>query len=87
MPRDFWRHCEVAEVLFALGADPDTNHHIREAIREASEKVGQICTNDTKHLAEYMSEAAEAEMLNGRFANLTVEHIRAPHCLHNSRAV
>jgi hypothetical protein len=33
----FWRHCEVAEVLFALGADPHTNHHISEAIRPRSE--------------------------------------------------
>jgi hypothetical protein len=61
-------------VLFALGADPHTNHHISEAIRQASEKVGRVRTNDTKRLADYMSEAAEAETMNGRFA-LTVEHI------------
>jgi hypothetical protein len=42
----FWRHCEVAEVLLRMGIDPHTTHHIREAIREASKKLGSVRTRD-----------------------------------------
>jgi hypothetical protein len=57
--KGFWRHCEVAEMLFLMGTDPHTNHHIRSAIREASYKVGPVRTKDRRRLADHMSEAAE----------------------------
>ena len=72
----FWRHCQVAEVLFrAMGTDPHTNHHIRSAIREASYKVGNVRDKDRKRRAQYMSEAAEAQILNGDCTDLVVDHL------------
>ena len=73
--KGFWRHCEVAEMLFRMGVDPHTTHHIREAIREASKKLGRVRTKDKRRRAEYVSEAAEIELLNGRNKNLDEDHI------------
>lgn len=71
----FWRHCKVVEVLFALGSDPHTNHHIRGAIRAASEKVHNGKTKDTKTGAHYMSVAAGRQMRSKACNDLVVEHI------------
>src|SRR5438094_6279176 len=70
----FWCHCEVAEVVFEMGTDPHTNKHIRNAIGEASYKVGNVRGKDPKTRAHYMSEAAEAQMLKGDCMNLEVDH-------------
>ena len=71
----FWRHCEVVEKLIQLGVDPHTRHHINQGIREASNKVHNGTTSDTKKGAHYMSEEAGTLIRAGQCEELVIDHV------------
>jgi len=72
----FWRHCEVAALIFReLGKDPHTNHHIRAAIREASYKVRSVPGREGKSGAKWMSKDAESKMISGDCSALIADHV------------
>jgi hypothetical protein len=72
----FEKHCEIVALL-ANRADkehPAVKHHIRSAVREASNHVS-YSPGSGKKSAEYMSETAHELMKNGDFLKLIHEHV------------
>lgn len=75
-PEYFLKHCEIV-VLLVTRSDkghPSVKHHIRSAIREASNHVG-FAPGDAKHSARYMSLAAMKAMQDGNSEGLIAEHV------------
>ena len=71
----FMEHCKVASLIIKeMGLNSHTNHHIRGAIREASNKVTPLAGNDNKKRAKNMSVEAEKQMINGNFSGLVADH-------------
>jgi hypothetical protein len=72
----FLKHCEIAALLLNRDDrhEPAVKHHIREALREASDKVAKI-PGDKKQTAQYMSKDALAQMQGGSAKGLIGEHI------------
>lgn len=73
---NFEKHCEIVEWLLKRSdrEHPAVKHHIRAAIREASNHVGN-CSGTPKQSAHYMSRVAEALMMKGSFDTLVAEHV------------
>ena len=74
-PEGFWRHCEVIEMLFKMGVDPHTRHHINSAIRQASNKVHNGNTQNRRRGAHYMSNEAAMQIRASQPQNLVVDHV------------
>ena len=72
----FEKHCEIVALLAnrADKEDPAVKHHIRSAVREASNHVSYVLGKGKK-TAEFMSEAAHELMKNGDFSEITHEHV------------
>lgn len=70
----FIEHCKVAALIInEMGINPHTKHHIRGAIREASNKV-TFEKGSGKDKAHFMSEGALSHMKSGNTDNLVLEH-------------
>lgn len=76
LKENFEKHCEIVEWLLKRSdrEHPAVKHHIRAAIREASNHVGQS-SGTPKESAHYMSRAAEKLMQEGKFDGLVAEHV------------
>jgi hypothetical protein len=74
--RHFRKHCEIAALLLNREDrnEPAVKHHIREALREASDLVAKI-PGDKKQTAQYMSKDALVQMQGGNSEGLIGEHI------------
>lgn len=73
---NFEKHCEIVSWLLKHPDQehPAVKHHIRAALREASNHVGK--NSDTpKHSAQYMSSKAEKSMVEGHYDDLIAEHV------------
>lgn len=69
-------HCEVIFTLISqLGINPHTKHHIRAAVREASNKITPRKGQSLKERAHYMSTEAYEKMKNRLFSNLIADHM------------
>ena len=69
-------HCEVAAlILRTLPSTSNTRDHVKAAIRKASNQVSSVRGGNNHIKAFYMSSAAEAQMLLGKFDNLIGEHL------------
>ena len=66
--------------------NPAYKHHIRGAIRSASNKVGCVKSSDNKKSAHYMSKAAKQQMLSGKMDELMGEHV-VPVSIINAKVV
>lgn len=84
----FKDHCNVLYILLNSieELNPAFKHHIRSAVREASNKIGGRQGNKNKNIAHYMSENARKQMINGVFVGLVGEHI-IPVSLINSKII
>lgn len=75
-PQYFRKHCEIVEYL--LDRDdrdhPSVKHHIRAAIREASNHVG-FSPGSAKDSARYISKEAISSMNSGQCTGLIAEHV------------
>src|SRR5438445_11525872 len=76
-PDYFRRHCEILRYLLQLPdlENPAVKHHIRHAIREASNHASTGPGYDGKSSAQYMSVAAREQMEKGDFSGLINEHL------------
>lgn len=74
--KHFLEHCEIAALLVnrADRKHPSVEHHIREAVREASNHVA-FGPGSAKHSAQYMSVDAQAQMEAGDTTGLIAEHV------------
>jgi hypothetical protein len=72
----FLMHCEIAALLLNREDrnEPAVKHHIREALREASDLVAKM-PGDKKQTAQFMSKQALAQMQGGNAELLIGEHI------------
>lgn len=75
-PEYFMKHCEIVALLVARDDrdHPSVKHHIRSAVREASNHVG-FGPGNAKQSAKYMSRAAKESLESGDRTNLVAEHI------------
>jgi hypothetical protein len=75
-PEYFQKHCEIVSMLVSRGDKHHTavKHHIRAAIREAS---NHICfsAGSPKHSAQYMSLAAKKALKIDSKVKLIMEHV------------
>jgi|GEM_PF-5664218 len=73
----FLKHCEIVEYLLQRKdvQHPAVKHHIRGAIREASNHASSGPGYDSKIGAQYMSVKARDKMQEGNFRDLIGEHI------------
>src|SRR6266516_1478050 len=76
-PHYFRRHCEIVRYLLQLPDldNPAVKHHIRHAIREASNRASTGAGYDSKSSAQYMSMAAKEQMAKRNFSGLVGEHL------------
>ena len=76
-PHYFRRHCEIVRYLLQLPDldNPAVKHHIRHAIREASNHASTGPGYDSKSSAQYMSMAAKEQMAKRNFSGLVGEHL------------
>ena len=71
----FVKHCEIVALLVNREDREHSviKHHLREAVREASNHVA-FGPGDAKQSAEFMSVAAQKQMEDGSFTGLIAEH-------------
>jgi hypothetical protein len=70
----FWWHCEVAALIInELGINPHTKHHIRAAIREASNKVTDQ-KGGGKNIAPLISKSVHSRILQNQTMGFVLEH-------------
>ncbi|MDD2721146.1 MAG: hypothetical protein PHH47_07560 [Gallionella sp.] len=76
LKENFEKHCEIVEWLLKRSdrEHPAVKHHIRAAIREASNHVG-LNSGAPKHSAQWMSSKAEESMIVGHYEDLIAEHV------------
>lgn len=72
----FVKHCEIVNFLLSRKDKyhPAVKHHIRAAIREASNHVG-FSPGSAKHSARYISKRAIDAMRSGQCSELIAEHV------------
>ncbi|MDG5499760.1 hypothetical protein [Marinobacter sp. BGYM27] len=75
-PEYLRKHCEIVAFLVSRNdkKHPSVKHHIRSAIREASNHVG-FSPGSSKQSARFMSAFALDAMKNGRDLKLIAEHV------------
>jgi len=72
--KGFDEHCKVAVLIMAtMEINPHTKHHIRGAVREASNKLTTV-KGSGKDKAEFMSENVQRQLEAGEPNGLVLEH-------------
>ena len=70
----FIGHCKVAALIMGnMEINPHTKHHIRGAVREASNKLTTI-KGSGKDKAHYMSKNVQKQLNAGKLDGLVLEH-------------
>ncbi len=70
----FITHCKVVElIIHEMEINPHTKHHIRTAVREASNKI-TTQKGSNKDKAEYISKKAREQIQQGSLEGLIFEH-------------